>query len=250
MSVDVAGEDPLLFDLGTGLRYFGLSCPTGVPFRGSCLLSHLHWDHVQGLPFFGPLLHEESRLVVYGPSEHDGRTAAEVLSATICPPLFPIGIDGFPGRVEVREPAAKFRIGGYDIESTAVPHVGEALGYRVTHGTTSVAYISDHQQPVGGPRIADGVWGLCQGVDLLIHDAQYTPAEFAKKSDWGHCTVEYAVWLASEVGAKRLALFHHDPSHDDDMLDKLAAAANSCGKDMGVEVFAAREGLVVELGTT
>ena len=132
----------------------------------------------------------------------------------------------------------------------SVPHVGEALGYRVTHGSRSVAYISDHQQPVGGPRIADGVWGLCEGVDLLIHDAQYTPAEFAKKSDWGHCTVEYAVWLAGEVGAKRLALFHHDPSHDDDMLDRLAAAANACGTDMGVEVFAAREGLVVDLGSS
>jgi phosphoribosyl 1,2-cyclic phosphodiesterase len=250
VSVDVDGEDPLLFDLGTGLRYFGLSCPTGVPFHGSCLLSHLHWDHVQGLPFFGPLLHEESELVVYAPSEHDGRTAAEVLSATICPPLFPIGIDGFPGRIEVREPAAKFRIGGFDVESARVPHVGEALGYRVTHGARSVAYISDHQQPVGGPRVADGVWGLCQGVDLLIHDAQYTPAEFAKKSNWGHCTVEYAVWLAGEVGAKRLALFHHDPSHDDDMLDRLAVAANACGADMGVEVFAAREGLVVDLGSS
>ena len=250
VSVDVAGEDPLLFDLGTGLRYFGLSCPTGAPFRGSCLLSHLHWDHVQGLPFFGPLLHEDSELVVYAPSEHDGRTAAEVLAATICPPLFPIGIDGFPGHVEVREPSAKFRIGGFDVESARVPHVGEALGYRVTHGSRSVAYISDHQQPVGGPRIADGVWGLCEGVDLLIHDAQYTPSEFARKSDWGHCTIEYAVWLAGEVGAKRLALFHHDPSHDDDMLDRLAAAANACGTDMGVEVFAAREGLVVDLGTS
>lgn len=250
VSIDVAGEDPLLLDLGTGLRYFGLSCPTGVPFHGSCLLSHLHWDHVQGLPFFGPLLHEDSELVVYAPSEHDGRTAAEVLSATICPPLFPIGIDGFPGHIDVREPAAKFRIGGFDIESARVPHVGEALGYRVTHGSQSVAYIPDHQQPVGGPRIADGVWGLCQGVDLLIHDAQYTPAEFAKKSAWGHCTVEYAVWLAGEVGAKRLALFHHDPSHDDDMLDRLAAAANSCGREMGVDVFAAREGQVVDLGTS
>ena len=89
---------------------------------------------------------------------------------------------------------------------------------------------------------------LCDGVDLLIHDAQYTPAEFARKSTWGHCTIEYAVWLAGEVGARRLALYHHDPTHDDDMIDRLAAAASACGKAMGVEVFAAREGLTVELG--
>ncbi len=148
----------------------------------------------------------------------------------------------------VRASSRHFRVGGYDVECVAVPHVGEALGYRVTHGATSVAYISDHQQPTKGPRIADGVLDLCQGVDLLIHDAQYTPAEFARKSDWGHCTVEYAVWLAGEVGARRLALYHHDPTHDDDMIDRLAAAAASCGEAMGVEVFAAREGLTVDLG--
>ena len=102
VSVLADGEDPLLFDLGTGLRYFGLGC--AAPFQGTSLVSHLHWDHVQGLPFFGPLLHEDTHLVVYAPSEHDGRTAAEVLAATISPPLFPIGLDMFPGHIEVREP--------------------------------------------------------------------------------------------------------------------------------------------------
>jgi phosphoribosyl 1,2-cyclic phosphodiesterase len=246
VSVVVDGEDPLLFDLGTGLRYFGLGC--SAPFRGTSLVSHLHWDHVQGLPFFGPLLHHETHLVVYAPSGDDGRSAASVLQETIRPPLFPIGLDAFPGRIEVREPPRRFRVGGFDVESAVVPHVGDALGYRVTHGGRSVAYISDHQQPTGGPRIAVGVAQLCDGVDLLIHDAQYTPAEFARKSDWGHCTMEYAVWLAGEVGARRLALYHHDPTHDDDMIDRLATAAAACGLAMGVEVFAAREGLTVELG--
>jgi phosphoribosyl 1,2-cyclic phosphodiesterase len=246
VSVIADGEDPLLFNLGTGLRYFGLKC--GQPFRGSSLVSHLHWDHVQGLPFFSPLQHPDTHLTVYAPSEHDGRSAAEVLGSTICPPLFPVGLEAFPGRIEIREPAPRFRIGGFEIESASVPHVGDALGYRVSHGGVSIAYISDHQQPTSGPRVADGVFELCQGVDLLIHDAQYTPAEFARKSTWGHCTVEYAVWLAAEVGAGRLALYHHDPTHDDDMIDRLAAGAAECGKAMGVEVFAAREGLTVELG--
>jgi phosphoribosyl 1,2-cyclic phosphodiesterase len=245
VSVIADGEDPLLFDLGTGLRYFGLGC--SAPFRGTSLVSHLHWDHVQGLPFFTPLQHTETHLTVYAPSDHDGRPAAEVLASTICPPLFPIGLADFPGRIEVREPTASFRVGGFEIETAAVPHVGEAVGYRVTHRGRSVAYISDHQQPTSGARIADGVFELCHGVDLLIHDAQYTPAEFARKSDWGHCTVEYAVWLAGEVGARRLALYHHDPTHDDAMIDRLAAGASECGRAMGVEVFAAHEGLVVNL---
>jgi len=246
VSVLAEGEDPLLFDLGTGLRYFGLKC--GQPFRGTSLVSHLHWDHVQGLPFFSPLQHADTVLTVYAPSEHEGRSAAEVLAATICPPLFPVGLDAFPGRIDVREPAASFRVGGFEVRTTSVPHVGEALGYRVTHDGASVAYISDHQQPTSGAHIAEGVVELCRDVDLLIHDAQYTPAEFARKSTWGHCTVEYAVWLAAEVGARRLALYHHDPTHDDDMIDRLAAGAAACGKAMGVEVFAAREGLTVELG--
>ena len=117
----------------------------------------------------------------------------------------------------------------------------------MTHSGHSVAYISDHQQPLHGARIDDGVRALCDGVDLLIHDAQYTPAEFAKKRDWGHCTIEYAVWLAGEVGARRLALFHHDPTHDDEMIDRMAESAAVCGQEMGVEVFAAFEGLVVDL---
>jgi phosphoribosyl 1,2-cyclic phosphodiesterase len=247
VSVAAPGEDPLLFDLGTGVRYFGLGHPKDEPFRGVCLLSHLHWDHVQGLPFFGPLLRDDSELVVYAPVQSCGKGAAEVLAETICPPLFPIGLEGLPGRVDVREVRPQFQVGGYDVASAAVPHVGAACGYRVTHGGRSVAYVSDHQQPINGARIDDGVRALCDGVDLLIHDAQYTPAEFAKKRDWGHCTIEYAVWLAGEVGARRLALFHHDPTHDDEMIDRMAASAAACGQEKGVEVFAAFEGLVVDL---
>jgi phosphoribosyl 1,2-cyclic phosphodiesterase len=247
VSVMAAGERPLLFDLGTGLRYFGMCCPKDHPFKGTALVSHLHWDHVQGLPFFGPLLHEEAELVVYAPEQQDGCSPGDVLKASICPPLFPIGLDGFPGTIDVRCPPPRFSVGGYRVESAPVPHVGDTVGYRVMHGSTSVAYISDHQQP-HGPRIDDGVRGLCTDVDLLIHDAQYTPSEFKHKRDWGHCTIEYAVWLASEVGARRLALYHHDPSHDDDTLDCLTAAATLCGREAGVEVFAAREGLTVTVG--
>jgi phosphoribosyl 1,2-cyclic phosphodiesterase len=249
VSVAAPGEDPLLFDLGTGVRYYGLACANGEPFRGSCLLSHLHWDHVQGLPFFTPLLDEEAELVVYAPGQNGGKAAADVLAETICPPLFPIGLEGFPGRLDIRDAVPELQLGGFEVASVPIPHVGETCGYRVTHGGRSVAYVSDHQQPAGGAQIDDSVRRLCEGVDLLIHDAQYTPAEFARKRDWGHCTIEYAVWLAGEVGARRLALFHHDPTHDDEMIDQLAAGAAACGKQIGVDVFAAYEGLAVDLGS-
>ena len=139
---------------------------------------------------------------------------------------------------------------GDDIEvmSRAIPHVGNTVGYRMTWRGTSITYMSDHQMPVDGSFAAtQGALDLCRGADLLIHDAQYTPSEFADKRDWGHCTVEYAVWLAAECGVRKLALFHHDPAHHDDIMDVLAGAAIDCGRKMGVEVFAAREGLVVAL---
>jgi ribonuclease BN (tRNA processing enzyme) len=246
VSVAAPGEAPLFFDLGTGVRYYGLEQDRdGEPFRGTCLLSHLHWDHVQGLPFFSPLRHEASELVIYTPSQSDGRPSAAVLEETICPPLFPIGLHAFPGAITIRDAPERFAVGGYQVESRPVPHVGETNGYRVTHGGASVAYVCDHQQPGASLRVDDRVQELCAGVDLLIHDAQYTPSEFAAKSTWGHCTVEYAVWLAAQVGARRLALFHHDPDRDDDLLDRLAADARSCGTSMGVEVFAAAEGVTV-----
>lgn len=249
--VEVAsnGEDPLLFDLGTGVRYFGLEYErrTDAPFRGTCLLSHLHWDHVQGLPFFSPLREPESELVIYAPAQSDGQTPDAALAEAIRPPVFPIGLHDFPGRIDIRVAPPRFSVGGYEVLASSVPHVGETNGYRVTRDGRSVAYVSDHQQPGDARRVDARVQALCAGAELLIHDAQYTPAEFARRSTWGHCTVEYAVWLAAQVGARRLALFHHDPDRDDERLDRLAEDARLCGADMGVEVVAAREGLTIDL---
>jgi ribonuclease BN (tRNA processing enzyme) len=113
-----------------------------------------------------------------------------------------------------------------------------------------VAYISDHQSPQDGSfGIEASVLELCDGADLVIHDAQYTPDEFEQKAHWGHCTVDYAVHVAAEAGARRLALFHHDPAHDDDTIDGLAGHAADLGDRRGVEVLAAHEGLTIAFGS-
>jgi phosphoribosyl 1,2-cyclic phosphodiesterase len=249
VSIDADGQDPLLLDMGTGLRYYGKQVPTDTLFRGNCLLTHLHWDHVQGLPFFAPLLREGSTLDVYGPSQDDGRTLEEVVSCTIRPPLFPVSVDELPGEVTFHDTSdGEFVIGEYSVMARLIPHLGPTLGFRVGLQELSVAYLSDHQQPFDGSySAAPGALDLVRGVDLLIHDAQYTPTEFKAKATWGHCTIDYAVWLAAEAGAKRLALFHHDPSRRDDDLDKLLRCAVKSGEQRGVEVFAASEGLVVEV---
>jgi phosphoribosyl 1,2-cyclic phosphodiesterase len=249
VSVDAPGQAPLLLDMGTGLRYYGKRVPVDELFRGNCLLTHLHWDHVQGLPFFAPLLREGSSLDVYGPAQDDGRTLEDVVSVTIRPPLFPVSVDELPGSVTFHDTAdTEFAIGDYNVTARLVPHLGPTLGFRVEFDGHSVAYLSDHQQPFDGSfSVAPGPMELVEGVDLLIHDAQYTQTEFAAKSTWGHCTIDYAVWLAAEAGVKRLALFHHDPARRDDDLDELLQCATAAGERRGVEVIAASEGLVVEV---
>ena len=248
VSVRVDGQRPLLFDLGTGLRFFGETLTPDEPFVGTCLLGHLHWDHVQGLPFFTPLLQSGAELTIFAPLQADGRHPGDVLAGVIQPPMFPVSLDEIGGSVSVRRATPEFAIGEFFVRAARVPHTGVTFGYRVEHGGSAVVYVSDHQQPDDPTDFDAGVLELCRGADLLIHDAQYTPGEFEHKRTWGHCTAQYAVTFAAAAGVRRLALFHHDPSRTDDQLDRITAAAAQCGADLGVDVFAAVERSSVTLG--
>ncbi len=250
VAVRAPGEPPLFFDLGTGARYLGATLPQDGTFQGTCLLSHLHWDHTQGLPFFSPLLKEGASLDVYAPAQEDGRTVAQVINTVIRPPLFPVTIEQLPGIVRFHDLADDvFHIGGVKVTSRLVPHVGPTLGYRIEFGGRTVTYLSDHQQPYDGSfSVSDGARELADGADLLIHDSQYTSQEFAAKSTWGHCTADYAIWLAQHCGVRRLALFHHDPSRTDEALDELSECTADAGGTLGLEVVTAYEGLTIDLG--
>lgn len=218
--------------------------PTTGPFGGTCLLTHLHWDHVQGLPFFMPTLREGAHFEIYGPVQEDGRLVREVFESIIKPPMFPVSVSTLPGKFVFHDVGdADFTVGDMAVKSRLIPHVGNTLGYRVTYGGVSVSYLSDHQMPVDGSMaIAEGARELCEGADVLIHDAQYTPAEFAERSTWGHCTIDYAVWVAIECRVRRLVLFHHDPMRSDDELDLLLIEAQRRAEPHGIEVLAAHEG--------
>jgi phosphoribosyl 1,2-cyclic phosphodiesterase len=241
VSIDAPGEQPLLLDLGTGLRYAAAALGP-APFRGTALLTHLHWDHVQGLPFFTPILQPEAELDIYGPAQDDGATLSQTLAALITPPAFPVPLFDLPGDIRVHDVEdVTFHVGRFTITSRLIPHNGPTCGFRIEWDGRSIVYIPDHQQPDDARTIADAVRDLCAGADLLIHDAQYTPHEFARKQTWGHCTVEYAVRVAAECEVGRLALFHHDPAHDDEMLDELEVQAARCAGGFGVEVFSAKE---------
>jgi len=250
VSVDFPGADPIVLDLGTGLRFWGSSFRPDRPFAGHALVTHLHWDHVQGLPFFAPVLRPGSRLDIYAPPPGDA-TLEEAFDEFMAPPYFPVRVADLPGEMHFHPVSDQtFAIGDVGVTARSVPHIGPTNGYRLERDGVSVVYISDHQQPLDGSMtVPDSVLELCDHADLVIHDAQYTAAEFESKAHWGHCTVEFAVQVAAQSGARRLALFHHDPEHDDAMLDDVARRADERARQLGVDqVVAASEGCTLVLG--
>ncbi len=247
---------PLVLDLGTGARRLGLALlerwlpRTTGPLRLGAFVSHLHLDHVQGLPFFPPALREDVELTIHGPGSE--ATLRRTFEALASPPYFPIPMATLPARLRFRSltDGDSVETRGVTVRARALVHRGPALGYRLEAAGLSIAYVSDHQAPATEGRVrfqvSDEARDLCAGVDLLIHDGQYTEEEFATKADWGHSTVSYATYLAGEVGAKALALFHHDPAHDDAALDRLGEEAEARA-DGRFAVVMAHEDLVLEV---
>ncbi len=253
--VEVAGERPLILDMGTGLRALGhhLNGPlhaAGRPLRADALLTHLHYDHVLGTPFFPPMRDPGALLEIYGPSQGD-ESLQDTMAGMVKPPFFPVNMADFRGVLRYRDLVGcdEFSLGGVGIKVRTVPHIGNTLGFRIEAEGVAVAYVPDHQAPLDRATVDDAVLALCEGVDLLIHDAQYTEDEFVELSDWGHSTPAYAVQVANEAGARRLTMFHHDPGHTDRDLDRMLRAARRIASSTGkVEVDAAMEGVTVEVG--
>jgi len=252
--VEVDGEPPLVLDMGTGLRALGhhLNAPlitAGRPLRGNALLTHLHYDHVLGTPFFPPMRDPGALLEIYGPAQV-GDTLQATMAGMVKPPFFPVHMSDFRGELRYHDlgPDDEFLLGGIAVTVRTIPHIGNTLGFRIEADGVAVAYLPDHQAPVDRSTVAEPVLDLCRGVDLLIHDAQYTEDEFVELSDWGHSTPAYAVHVATRSGAKRLDMFHHDPGHTDRQLDSMLRAARKIAQSTGkVEVAAAKEGVSFEL---
>jgi phosphoribosyl 1,2-cyclic phosphodiesterase len=248
VTLQVEQQPPIVFDLGTGLRGFGVTQPTDGSFRATALLTHIHWDHVQGLPFFPPADRPGASFDIYGPAQEEG-TLAEMFDGLMRPPYFPVRFSDLRGDIVFRHvPTDSFRVGGATVSALPVPHNGPTVGYRVEWDGVVVAYISDHQAPADLDTVSEAVLELARGADLLIHDAQFTREEFAEKAHWGHCTVDYAVSVAVEAGVRTLALFHHDPAHDDDQLDGLLSQARQMVGGDRLQVVAARDGERLRLG--
>ncbi|HET7722344.1 MAG TPA: MBL fold metallo-hydrolase [Acidimicrobiales bacterium] len=237
----------LVLDAGTGLRNLTPHLE-GQPFRGTILLGHLHWDHTHGIPFFAAGNQAGSEVTVVMPAQGD---AEQVLERAFSPPHFPVTPTELQGHWQVKshEPG-RSEVEGFSVLAAEIPHKGgRTFGYRVTDGRGTLAYLSDHSPvaagagPGGLGAYHESALALAENVDLLIHDAQHTAAEFADRAFLGHSAIESAVGLAEAAGARTLALFHHDPARTDDEIDALVVA-HAGGM---VEVIGAAEGLTIEL---
>jgi phosphoribosyl 1,2-cyclic phosphodiesterase len=244
----------IILDAGTGIRELaGARAPHAS--TAQILLTHLHLDHIQGLLFFGPLFDPTSRITVYGPPA-PGPDLDQRLARYLSPPLSPVDLRELPARVEFAPcPPEEWQVGGARIRAATVAHRGVTVGYRVTEGDTTLCYLPDHEPALGAALAgADPGWisgiGLADGATALIHDAQYTDDEYETHVGWGHSAASDAVTFASRANAERLVLFHHDPAHDDDQLDKIERAARRSWGDAGRDpdtLSMAAEGTTLEL---
>lgn len=224
------GELPtLLLDAGTGIRRTS-SLMNGEPFDGSILLSHLHWDHVHGLPFCDATDRLDSRVTLFVPDQLDGSEPLEMLSRGMSPPHFPVRADELRGDWSfVSLSASSLEIEGFSVLIEEIPHKGgRTYGFRIGDGTSTVVYMPDHCPSALGPGPDDlgeyhpAALSLCGGADLLIHDAQLVREELAAEAYFGHAAAEYAVALARHAEVSQVALFHHKQSRTDDELDAIA----------------------------
>ena len=248
VQIEGPNGEVILLDAGSGIR------PVGDAVRGAAridvLLTHLHMDHIQGLGFFAPLFDPAVETHIWGPPSAT-LDLAERLSRYLSPPLFPVHLRELPNAVLHDVSRGRFRIGSVTVDTDLVCHPGTTLGFRLEAGESSLAYLPDHEPALGVvdfPDLPEWTSGhsIMAGVDLLIHDAQYTDAEYSARVGWGHSTLGHVVALAGRAQVGTLVTFHHDPSHTDAMLDDMNGEI--AAEDLPFIFAPGRAGDVFELG--
>lgn len=225
VEVRLGAEAALVLDAGSGIRR--LSDDLATCSRIDVLLTHLHMDHIQGLGFFGPLMDPKVEVHLWGPAS-PRLPLEQRLSRYLSPPLFPVRLRDLPNVYVHDLDPGTLQLGEVNVDADYVVHPGLTFGYRISGPKGALAYLPDHEPALGAATLpTDPEWlsgfALVEDVEVLIHDAQYTDTEYTHRQGWGHSTFRHAVELATLAGVGTLVTFHHDPAHDDAMLDAVAA---------------------------
>lgn len=245
------GNSQIILDGGTGLVSLGTALMAGPGGREQrelhLLLSHYHWDHLIGIPFFGPMRDKGRRVVFYGSSVRDVRSSIQRLFASAYNPLQSpenVAADLAYRRVE----RGGMQVAGFQVRAAENLHPGGSLSFRLQYGRQGVVYTTDHT--AGDPGVDGRLLDLARGAQLWIVDAMFTPEELERYSDWGHNSHINAVQLALDAGVETVVLFHHDPGKGDRALDRVGKEAAETAAGTRTQVLMARDGMVVEVGGT
>lgn len=258
ISIDGSAGRLVILDAGTGLRPLGheLMGHRNGPLSADILLSHTHWDHIQGLPFFKPMSARGTSVSIYGAAQ-EGVPLKEILGRQMDPMVFPVPLNALAAALTVVEISeGDFEIDDFRVCAFRLRHPGTTLGYRLVPvaGGREVAYVTDNELGAGGsyevtPNWRERMVQFVAGADTLIHDAMYLDQIIQARAGWGHSTPRQAVDLAREARCRRLILFHHEPEHTDDALDRLLADTRQYAGRVApeLEVDAAAEGMTFPL---
>lgn len=262
-----ADGEIIVLDAGTGIRLLGLALEKefgSQPIELTLLITHAHWDHVQGFPFFVPSYNDKNQIRILG---YDGADAGlrEILKGQMATPFFPVKLHDLPGKIDIRKlETMEFSIGKVRVRSKFMNHPGVCVGYRLFTSSGSIAFLPDHEpydafklhsvkshllSPEQTRKRAEeeraGLVEFLHGADILILDTQYTDEEYQAHIGWGHGSLSTAVSLALDANVRKLVLFHHDPNHDDAMIDTMVESARKLAakSESYLEVEGAREGV-------
>lgn len=251
------GEHIIILDAGTGLREMGISLLTEFgkkPIRAHIFVGHTHWDHIQGFPFFTPAYMPGNEFTLYSMRE-TGKPLERVFRGQMDDAYFPVQISDMQSRLHFVELQDAVKIGPITVKFHYLNHPGNAIGFRIDVDGKSVVYTSDHEAfnrtiPGEAGEVEESwVFAFAQGADYWIREAQYTEEEYSLKKGWGHSTFNDALYGAAVAGVQRLCVFHHDPTHDDDFMDRQVEEMRAKVAEQGwtFECEAAQEGAVIEI---
>ncbi len=244
VQIDLDGRT-IIIDAGSGIRPLGDELTKQNKTNIALLISHTHWDHICGFPFFSPLFEKETNVSIYSPLQPNGQSVKEALSVLMSAPFFPLSLHKLPSELHFNHFQAPDMLelcdGQIKIQTTSLPHPNGAAGYRLNYRDKSICYISDyeHSRTDSAEELADFV----KECDLMIYDAMYTPEQYPQFKGWGHSTWEQAALLTKKANIKQTALFHHAPTHTDPIMHRIERQAQI----VEPRLFAAKEATTITL---